>query len=200
MIVGIEGIVHAKSPGYVVLRTAGGLAYGVEVPEETERMLPAEGGPVHLYTHLVIREDQWRLIGFATEHERSVFLDLIAVNGVGIKGALSVMSALGVAALERAVEAGNWKALTEAPGIGAKIAQRIQLELKTRWARHRPGGHGHLEEESPLVRQEDDVVLALQALGYQGREVEAVLAQLPQGTPEERLRQALRALDRGRSR
>ncbi|MCY0880256.1 MAG: Holliday junction branch migration protein RuvA [Firmicutes bacterium] len=197
MIVEIEGTLRSKSHGYVVIQTPGGLAYGVEIPRETEEVLPAVGESVRLFTHLLIREDQWRLMGFATEAERRVFLDLMAVNGVGVKGALAVMSQLGVAALRRAVESGNWKAITEAPGIGAKIAQRIQLELQGRWA---AGKEALADAAGPAPgAAEDEVVLALEALGYQAREVAGVLGRLPAGPPEERLRAALRALDRGRA-
>ncbi len=199
MIVEIEGVVGEKRPGFVVIRTAQGLGYGVEVPRETEQKLPALGEKARLFTHLVVREDQWRLIGFESPVERQVFQDLLNVNGVGIKGALALLSHLGVNRLRQAVLTGDWKDLKGAPGVGAKIAQRVQLELMGRWLKAS-------EVESrfqPPVQSAfatDEVALALVSLGYQASEAEAALSQVSAEQPEERLRQALKALDRGRAR
>ncbi|MCL5117067.1 MAG: Holliday junction branch migration protein RuvA [Firmicutes bacterium] len=202
MIVEIEGVVGDRRPGYVVLRTAGGLGYGLDVPRETELKIPGVGERVRLYTHLIVREDQWRLIGFSMEAERAVFLDLLEVNGVGAKGALSLMSHLGIQRLREVVLTGDWKALKGASGIGAKIAQRVQLELMGRWAKS--------ADESPVLSPApaaaaaapaaDDVVLALVSLGYRADEAEAAVRQAVAEEPEARLRQALQALDRGRAR
>ena len=203
MIVEIEGAVGERRPGFVVIHTSGGIGYGVEVPRETEERLPGLGERVRLYTQLIIREDQWRLIGFYTAAEREVFRDLLDVNGVGIKGALSVMSHLGVEHLRQSVLSGEWKVLKQAPGIGAKIAQRIQLELMSRWLKS--AEPGTMPGPAPLASlgpqdQTDEVVVALISLGYQIAEAEAALAQVSANAPEERLRLALKALDRGRAR
>ena len=203
MIVEIEGLVGEKAASAVVIHTAQGLGYGVEVPRETEQRLPPRGEKVHLFTHLIVREDQWRLIGFYTVQERQVFLDLLDVNGVGIKGALSVMSHLGIERLRRAVFNGDWKELKGASGIGAKIAQRIQLELASRWVKgsEPPGLDWHTavggeESETSL----DEVVSALISLGYERGEAEAAVRPLAAEPAEARLRGALKALDRGRAR
>lgn len=203
MIVEIEGLVGEKRPGWVVIRTAAGLGYGLEIPRETEEQVPAVGTSTRLLTHLIVREDQWRLMGFATETERSVFLDLLDVNGVGAKGALSLMSHLGVARLREAIFAGEWQALKGASGIGAKIAQRVQLELMGRWAKNAdpspvltpaPGA-------SPVTAvPQDEVVLALVSLGYRPDEAEMAVRQVEAEDEATKLRLALRALDRGRSR
>lgn len=197
-------MVSEKRPGYAVIMTAQGLAYGVEVPRETEQRIPAAGERTHLYTQLIVREDQWRLIGFASPSEREVFQDLLDVNGVGIKGALSVMSHLGIERLRQAVLSGEWKELQAASGIGPKIAQRIQLELMGRWVKGAepgslPGPRGYpltFGGESPA----DEVVAALVSLGYQAGEAEAALRAVSAEEPEQRLRLALKALDRGRTR
>ena len=202
MIVEIEGTVGERRPGHVVVRTPGGLGYGLEVARETEMLLPGPGETVRLYTHLIVREDQWRLIGFATEAERAVFLDLLDVNGVGVKGALSLMSHLGLARLRQVILAGDWKELKGAPGIGAKIAQRVQLELAGRWAKGvEPAAvlspvPGYEEPMAP----EDDVMVALISLGYQPGEAREALKLVVAEQPEVRLREALKALDRGRRR
>jgi Holliday junction DNA helicase RuvA len=202
MIVEIEGTVGERHPGYVVVRTAGGLGYGLEVPRETEMLLSGPGERVRLYTHLIVREDQWRLIGFATEAERAVFLDLLDVNGVGVKGALSLMSHLGLARLRQVVLAGDWKELKGAPGVGAKIAQRVQLELAGRWTKgSEPAAVlSPLSDYEPTSGPEDDVMTALISLGYQPGEAREALKLAVAEEPEVRLREALRALDRGRRR
>lgn len=204
MIVEIDGVIGSKRPGSVVIRTSGGLGYGLDVPRETEEQLGAVGERVRLYTHLIIREDQWRLIGFYTAVEREVFRDLLDVNGVGAKGALSVMSHLGIERLRQAVLNAEWKDLKQAPGIGAKIAQRIQLELMSRWMKSAepgvlPGPQGISSGSSRSSPQTDEVVMALVSLGYQINEAEAACALIPDDVPEERLRLALKALDRGRA-
>ncbi len=203
MIVEIEGIVGDRQAGMAVIHTAQGLGYGVEVPRETEQRLPSRGERVRLFTHLIVREDQWRLIGFYSAEERQVFQDLLEVNGVGIKGALSVMSHLGIERLRRTVFNGEWKELKGASGIGAKIAQRIQLELASRWVKGSDTSStvwdpGAIGEESEA--EGDDVVAALVSLGYERGEARAAVRDLADGSPEDRLRQALRALDRGRAR
>ena len=198
MIVEIEGVLAEKRAGYVVVRTNAGLGYGVEVPRETQALLGERGERVRLYTHLIVREDQWRLIGFATEAEKAVFLDLIEVNGVGVKGALSLMSYLGIGRLREVVLTGEWKELKGASGIGAKIAQRVQLELMGRWSRE--------SQDNPVLRpsaiQEqalDEVVLALVSLGYGESEAQDALRQVTAEGAEERIRQALKSLDRRRT-
>ncbi len=202
MIVEIEGVVGEKQPGMVVVRTSGGLSYGVEVPGETERHIGGLGSPVHLYTHLIVREDQWRLIGFHESTEKLVFQELLEVNGVGIKGALSLMSHLGVKGLHQAVLAGDWQTLKGAPGIGAKIAQRIQLELMGRWAKSSEAlsvTNAAGSRTALSAAREDEVVAALTSLGYQRLEAESVVRELSASEPEARLREALKALDRGRA-
>lgn len=203
MIVEIEGIVASRAAGLVTIRTAQGLGYGVEVPRETEQKLPDFGEMVRLYTHLLIREDQWRLIGFMSVEERQVFQDLLEVNGVGAKAALSLMSHLGVQPLRQAVLRGEWEQLKGAPGIGAKIAQRIQLELSGRWAKEFKIGTVASQDVKPSGRQDvpgDDVLVALMSLGYQADEAQAALERVNGVQTEDRLRQALQALDRGRVR
>lgn len=198
MIVEIEGVIGERRPGLVVIRTASGLGYGVEVPRETEERMPPLGEWVRLYTYLLIREDQWRLMGFSSTEERQVFQDLLEVTGVGIKGALSVMSHLGVERLRQAVLSGDWKELKGAAGIGAKIAQRIQLELMGRWVKS-PTAGTVAEGRFPTVEPShtDEVITALMGLGYQLAEAEAAVRLVTADTPEDRLRAALKSLDRG---
>lgn len=203
MIIEISGTVGSKRPGYVVVRTAGGLGYGLDVPRETEQGIPDVGQSIRLYTHLIVREDQWRLMGFMREEERDLFLDLIDVNGVGAKAALALMSHLGVGRLQAAVLAGEWQSLKGAPGIGAKIAQRVQLEMMGRWAKSAEASPVLSPSAQPVrPTPQDEVVMALVSLGYRVDEAEAAVREVGEesGDDAARLRLALKALDRGRSR
>ncbi|AEJ41661.1 Holliday junction DNA helicase motor protein [Sulfobacillus acidophilus TPY] len=195
MIVQVAGTLTAAQPGYVIVM-AHGLGLGLDIPRETYERLPGVGSPVQLFTHLIVREDQWRLIGFATERERAVFLDLIDISGVGVKAALSVMSQLGIQGLAEAVRQGQWKLIQKAPGIGAKMAQRIQLELGTKW-----GGTTEVLAEPALPPDagpvDDEVLEALRLLGYQDGEARRALGQVTAEEATERLRQALRWLGGG---
>ncbi|MFR6378996.1 MAG: Holliday junction branch migration protein RuvA [Evtepia sp.] len=93
------------------------------------------GQEAKLYTHLNVREDAMELYGFATENEKNCFQMLISVSGVGPKAALSILSANTPEGLATAIITGNEKALTVAPGVGKKIAQRVLLELKDKLAK-----------------------------------------------------------------
>jgi Holliday junction DNA helicase RuvA len=172
-----------------------GIGFLVEVSRMTHEQLPGIGHEVHLYTHLAVREDNWRLVGFATADERQIFLDLLSVGGLGIKGALSVLGALGIDGLESAVFNGDWERIKQAPGVGTKLAQRIQLELSGQWE-NRPRKQS-TQPASDTPRTEDDVVGGLMALGYSREEAESAARQVPaEGDLASRIRQALRTLDR----
>ncbi len=173
-----------------------GIGFLLEVSRITYGQLPDVGHEVHLYTHLAVREDNWRLVGFATTQERDTFLDLLTVGGLGIKGALSVLSVLGIDGLENAVFNNDWKDIKQAPGVGAKLAQRIQLELSGRWKTRCL----NVELPQPAAenpQNEDEIVGGLMALGYSREEAEQASQQVrPEGDLASRIREALRALDR----
>lgn len=195
MIYELTGRIAAKVPGEVVLNVHG-IGFGLAVSTRTEERLGAVGERAHLFTHLIVREDEWRLIGFFEAEEREGFLGLTAVNGVGPKVALAILGGLGVEQLEAAVRDGDWRRLKEVPGVGAKLAQRIQLELSSRWAlRGAEPSAGPLSEPA----NGDPVVAGLMGLGYTAREAEEALAEVEGTLGEgERLRAALRRLDRGK--
>ncbi|CAB1128422.1 Holliday junction ATP-dependent DNA helicase RuvA [Candidatus Hydrogenisulfobacillus filiaventi] len=195
MIVELWGTLRRRGAGEVVVE-AGGVGYGVHVSERTLAALPEPGQPVHLFTHLLVREDGWVLAGFASEDERRCFLDLLAVSGVGLRMALAVLSRFDPAGLEATVREGDWKRLTQVPGVGPKTARRLQLELAGRW-RLNPAAAPAAGGEGPAP-ESDEVVAGLMALGYELAEAQAAARDLPAEWPaEERMREALRRLDRG---
>lgn len=129
----IHGRVLVREPARVVLEAAG-LGYLLHVPLGTFDALPAAGGEARLLLHLVVREDEWRLYGFATGREREAFRDLLRVSGVGPALALVLLSGLGHEALVDAVRSGDVRALVRVKGVGKKTAERVVVELKERWA------------------------------------------------------------------
>ena len=123
-------LVHAGPAG--VLIDVGGVGYELEVTQGARRQLVSPGQPVTLATHLSVREDAQTLFGFESFAERDLFRALIRVNGVGPKVALGLLSWTSAEAFARMVAAQDVTALTGAPGIGRKTAQRLVLEMKDR--------------------------------------------------------------------
>ncbi|MBP6999958.1 Holliday junction branch migration protein RuvA [Amaricoccus sp.] len=115
-----------------VLLDVGGVGYLVYCSDRTLARMPPPGGPVALYTELLVREDLLQLFGFLTLAEREWHRLLVSVQGVGAKAALSVLGALGADGLSRALALGDAGAIKAAPGVGPKLAQRIVLELKAK--------------------------------------------------------------------
>lgn len=186
-------VVHKEEDGCIV--EVHGIGFRVDMSRSSLAELPDGRTEVHLYTHLVVREDSWRLIGFLDPDEREAFLDLIAVGGMGIRTALSVLSVLGVGGLEDAIAQDQWQPIKDAPGVGAKLAQRILLELSGKWE-NKPR-RSQKDAQGPRPRGLDDVGEALVALGYSIEEADAASRQAGStGDLPARIRTALRALDR----
>lgn len=190
MIAELSGTVSHKESDQCVVNV-GGVGYLVHLSSRTASALPGVGERVHLYTHLLVREEEWRLVGFSSPEERRCFLDLISVSGVGPKLALQVMGQFSVAELEEAVRRGEWERIRSVPGVGAKLAQRLQLELGSRWKGREPA-----RESGAVPSGEDEALLALTGLGYRAEEAKAALAEVAADLPlPQRIREALRRLD-----
>src|SRR6187455_1529457 len=131
MIAVLRGSIAEKTPSRVVVDVAG-VGYEVLVPLSTFYVLGDAGAAVTLRIHTHVREDVIALYGFLTRLEQDLFERLIAINGVGPKLALAVLSGIEPAELIRAVRTKDVARLTRIPGIGKKTAERIGLELKDR--------------------------------------------------------------------
>lgn len=129
MISFIQGTLAAREGGLIVVR-AGAVGLNIHVPLTAAEALPEVGGEVMIHTYLKVSEDALTLYGFLTTRDREMFCRLINVSGVGPKGALAVLSVLTTDDLRTAVLTGDAKAISRAPGIGARTAQRIILDLK----------------------------------------------------------------------
>ena len=107
-----------------------GVGYEINVSLMTFVDLPSLGSDVEMHTHLVVREDSHTLYGFLTVHERSLFKDLIKVNGVGPKMALGMLSGMTVNEFARAILNRDVSSLVKLPGVGKKTAERLVIEMK----------------------------------------------------------------------
>jgi Holliday junction DNA helicase RuvA len=132
MIDRLQGRLIAKSPTAASV-DVGGVGFAVRVPLSTYESLPPEGGRVSLLTHLLVREDELCLFGFATEPERDLFRMLLPVNRIGPAVALRVLSSCTPSQFKRYVLDGNADALrATVKGLGAKTASRLVIELRER--------------------------------------------------------------------
>jgi len=134
MIAMLTGTVAATEANSVVLNV-NGIGYRAFVPVSVLSTLPRDGSTVTLHTTMVVRDDDITLYGFLTPDEREIFQALLGVTGVGPKVALSILSVLEAPELARAIAGGDTKTLTRIPGVGAKLAQRLTLELGDHMAR-----------------------------------------------------------------
>jgi Holliday junction DNA helicase RuvA len=190
MIGRIQGILTEKNPPQVVV-VAHGVGYEIDVPMSTFYHLPRTGENVELLTHLVVREDAHLLYGFLTAGERTAFRQLLKVSGVGPKVALAVLSGLSVDDLAVAIASQDAARLTKVPGVGKKTAERLVLELRDKLAPATAGGRA---QASPA---RGDVMNALLALGYNDREAQAAVKELPAELAlADAIRQALKHLAR----
>lgn len=157
----------------------GGVGYACAATNHTLAHLK-QGARAKLYTYLNVKEDAMDLFGFYTQNELNSFKMLIGVSGVGPKAALAILSAATPDQLALAVVTGDEKALTAAPGIGKKIAQRIILELKDKIAKQNGGeidlsGGKGAPAAVALSNKAADAAQALAVLGYSGQEINAAL-------------------------
>ena len=193
----VNGPVAELEAGLAVI-DCGGVGYACATTNYTLSQLK-KGERAKLYTYLNVREDVVELFGFASQSELRSFKMLIGVSGVGPKAALSILSSTTPQQLAMAVVMGDEKALTAAPGIGKKIAQRIILELKDKLAREQ-GSFDAGSGGPVLVPAQDnkagEAAAALAVLGYGSQEIAAALkgidmASLPL---EEIIRQSLKKM------
>ena len=166
----IEGKVASKAPGELVI-SAGGVGFLIACSTATLASAPAAGETWRCYTHMSVREDAMELFGFASQQERTLFRRLLSVTGVGAKTALGLLSALSVRDLSIAILTGDVNALSRAPGIGKKTAQRIVLELKDKGEQQDVDVSGVAPSVSaPVGGAAQEAQAALQALGYTSAE------------------------------
>jgi holliday junction DNA helicase RuvA len=194
MIAMVSGTVAVRRADHVVV-DCGGVGYRLAVSAETLRHVPAVGKDVLLHSHLVVREDALALYGFATEEERELFLMLIAVQSVGPKVALAVLSGGPPRELLAAVAAGDTARLQAAPGVGKRTAERIIVELREKVGVTVPEAGAsirvaRLDEPRSLARE------GLLELGFAPVEADELLAGATGDRAEDLIAYALRTARR----
>lgn len=210
MITFVHGILREIADHFVVVE-AGGIGYGINVPDTVLPQLPTVGEEVKIYTFYSVKEDGQTLYGFLFQEDREMFRQLLSVNGVGPKGALGILSVLRPDDLRLAIVTGDAKSISRAPGIGQKTAQRVILDLKDKIdaAGVLSGSQGGLLDGVNLPKDSSlsagngplaEAIDALTALGYSRIEAGRAVRRLSiteDMTAEMILKQALRGLALG---
>lgn len=169
----ITGLITAKLPKQLFLDN-NGIEFDICMPDSNLEMLPSIGSETKVYTWLQHTDMLMSLYGFATEEERSLFFDLLKVDGIGPKGAVKIMSSVSSGRLMDVLESGDLEMLEKIPGVGKKIAGKMMLALK---------GKLKISENTSVIRVSSvspysDVVNSLVTMGYDKRQVEQKVAQI----------------------
>ncbi|MEL6167169.1 MAG: Holliday junction branch migration protein RuvA [Pseudomonadota bacterium] len=188
-----------RKGGDNVIVDVGGVGYVVHVSDRTLSKLPAEGADVSLFTELLVREDLLQLFGFLTEAEKDWHGLLTSVQGIGAKGAMAILGALGPDGVASAIAIGDWAAIKAAPGVGPKIAQRVVNELREKAPKVM--AQSALAAATPVdpgTTTHAEATSALGNLGYApaeaARVVSEVLVETPDATTPDVIRAALKRL------
>ena len=192
MIATIRGEITQVEENTIIIET-GGVGLRVFVPKPLHERTKA-GEAIFLFTHIVIREDDWKLFGFESQADRELFTTLLGVDGVGPRIALAVLSSLNLETVQRAVFNDEPALLSRVPGIGNKTAQKMVLYLHDRL---KPVSG--LEKIATMSDADSDVLAALIALGYSVVEAQTAIQSIPKDAPddvEQRLRLALQQFTR----
>jgi Holliday junction DNA helicase RuvA len=187
MIATLRGEITQVEENAIILET-GGVGLRVFVPKPLRERTRA-GEAIFLFSHLVIREDDWKLFGFESQADRELFTTLLGVDGVGPRIALAVLSTLNLETVQRAVFNDEPGLLSRVPGIGIKTAQKMVLYLHDRL---KPVSG--LEKIAAMSDADSEVLAALTALGYSVVEAQTAIQSIPKDAPqdvEQRLRLAL---------
>ena len=196
----IEGEVCEKMNGSLIL-LAGGVGWQLTCSNNTLQAAPALGEKMRCYTYLSVREDAMELFGFSSREEKELFLQLTSVSGIGPKTALGLLGSMPLRDLNLAILLGDVNALSRAPGIGKKTAQRIALELKDKVSQADVSafpGDASSAASVPVIGSDaaSEAIEALIALGYSSTESRNAISQVrgQADTPEDLIRLALRSM------
>ncbi len=196
MIAYLEGRLTEAAPTRVVV-DCGGVGYAVYIPVSSYDQLPRVGEPIKILTHhhVVAQEGTQQIYGFMNEDERSMFLMLIAISGIGPRAALNILSTTSITALRSAIVNGDTGLLSSLRGIGKKTAERLVVELREKLG----GDQGLVPDNAAGLADPHvfgDAVAALVSLGYKQADAHKVITRAatqrgPKATVEELVRGAL---------
>ena len=177
----IKGSLEVKTTGYVVIET-GGVGYKIFMSETAIEKLGEIGSTVKVHTYMKVREDDISLFGFNTNEELRMFELLLSVSGIGAKTAITILSNISPSSFALAVISNDVASLKKLPGIGAKSAQRVILELKDKLKTEECINNKENIDKINVALEDDDkvseAVSALQVLGYSKKEIERALQKI----------------------
>lgn len=197
----IKGILAEITEDAIIVENQG-IGYEIAVPGQVFDYLPSVGEEVKIYTYHYVREDAILLYGFLTKEDVRIFKMLIGVSGIGPKGALAILSVLSTDDLRFAILGDDAKAIAKAPGVGAKTAQRVIIELKDKLSledafEQKLANQAQKVELNPTVGVKNEAILALTSLGYSQSEALKVLQGIeisPDDQVEDVLKMALKQM------
>lgn len=191
----LKGNIQFKSEEYVVMEV-NGIGYKIFMSKKSIDELE-EDREVKVYTYLKVREDDVRLFGFKTNEELHMFELLISVGGIGAKSAITILSNITPSRFALAVITNDVNSLKKLQGIGPKTAQRIILELKDKIKTEEAilsNDNTKLEEEANSEEDQEELIQALQVLGYRRYEINKILSKIKSENLEDKIREALQYL------
>ncbi len=193
----IEGIYKGMFHEYVIL-DVNGIGFQIEVPTNCAEKLPSLNEPLRLYTEMVVKEDGANIYGFLDKEALDIFHLIVGkVSGIGPKGALNILSTLTVKEFGYALQMDDVKTISKAPGIGAKTAKRLILELKDKIELESLQGETFIAQ--PAEEQDNELEEALLALGYTRYEISKIGFKIDKmNSFEQQIRQALTLLSKGK--
>lgn len=178
----IKGTLEIKTTGYVVIETNNGIGYKIFMSESAIERLSEIGSSVKIFTYMRVREDDISLYGFNTNEELRMFELLLSVSGIGAKSAINILSNITPSSFALAVITNDVNTLKKLPGIGAKSAQRVILELKDKLKTEEAEAKIETSKEIQVAIKDDDKVQeamsALQVLGYSKKEIEVAMQKI----------------------
>lgn len=183
MIAYVKGIVADIAEDNVVI-DVGGIGYNVKISATTAGLIPGMGEEIKMYTYTMVREDAFSLYGFLTKDDLEIFKKCITVNGIGPKGALAILSVMDADSLRFAILSGDAKAISKAPGIGNKTAERLILDLKDKISLEDTFVSKQSAEYAAATSGSDNAAIseaieALVALGYGQTEAAKAVRNVP---------------------
>ena len=190
----LRGTLLKKQPPLLIL-DVNGVGYEIDAPMTTFYILPDIGNEIEIFTHLVVRDDAHLLFGFATEDERHLFRNLIKVNGVGAKMALTILSGIEADEFSQCIQNNDAERLIKLPGVGKKTAERLIIEMRDRLDNLPKLTISHENNKARSHKAPvDEAVSALISLGYKPSEASRYVLAIAEDnmSSEELIRKALK--------
>lgn len=175
----IKGTYESRTMDYIVI-DVNGIGYKIFMSENSMKNIGEVGSIVKVHTYLKVREDDVSIYGFSSSEELRMFELLVSVSGIGAKSAITILSNIEPSTFAAAVVSDDVNTLKKLPGIGAKSAQRIILELKDKLKSLNTESNDSEDIKMVIIQKENvnELISALQVLGYSTKEIEKIIPKL----------------------